>query len=128
MTPDMVLDAATFVALLLLSAGLLVTAVRIVRGPTLPDRIVGLDMLVGIAIGMIAAIAIRTDVNLYVDIAIALGLVGFLATAAFARFVLARGLEPEGEADKPHATAKSLAASRKGAGHQQRSSKRKGKR
>lgn len=128
MTPDTILDAATMVALLLLSAGLLLTVIRIIRGPTLPDRIVGLDMLVGIAIGMIAAIAIRTDVDLYVDIAIALGLVGFLATVAFARFVLVQGLEPEEERPQPHATAKSLAASRKGAGHQQRANKRKGRR
>ncbi|MDQ0319574.1 multicomponent Na+:H+ antiporter subunit F [Pararhizobium capsulatum DSM 1112] len=128
MTPDAILDAATFVALLFLSASLLITTVRIIRGPTLPDRIVGLDMLVGIAIGMIAAIAIRTDVNLYVDIAIALGLVGFLATVAFARFVLAQGISPEEEPVKPHASAKSLVASRKGAGHQQRTNKRKGRR
>ena len=40
-------------------------------------------------------VAIRTGFNLYIDIAIALGLVGFLATVAFARFVLARGLSPE---------------------------------
>ncbi len=127
MTPDAILDAATFVALVLLSAGLLITAIRIIRGPTLPDRIVGLDMLVGIAIGMIAAIAIRTDVDLYVDIAIALGLVGFLATVAFARFVAMRGLEPEAEpAEKT--SAKSLVASRRGAAHQQRAARRKGRR
>ena len=43
------------------------------------------------AIGFIAVIGIRTGYTLYVDIAIALGLVGFLATVAFARFVMARG-------------------------------------
>jgi multicomponent Na+:H+ antiporter subunit F len=48
---------------------------------------------VGIAIGFIAVIAIRTGFNLYVDIAVALCLVGFLATVAFARFILSR--QPE---------------------------------
>lgn len=128
MTPDAILQAATSLALLLLSAGLLATVIRIIRGPTLPDRIVGLDMLVAIAIGLIAAVAIRTGVDLYVDIAIALGLVGFLATVAFARFVLTRGLSPEEEPVKPHASAKSLAASRKGAGHRERPARRKGRR
>jgi multicomponent Na+:H+ antiporter subunit F len=65
--------------------------VRIVRGPTLPDRVVALDMLVAVGIGFIAAIGVQTDYYLYLDIAIALGLVGFLATVAFARFVLNRG-------------------------------------
>ena len=49
-----------------------------------------------IAIGFIAVLAIRTGQTLYVDIAIALGLVGFLATVAFARFVSQRRSFEEG--------------------------------
>ena len=64
--------------------------VRVVIGPTLPDRVLALDMLVAVAIGFIAVLGIRTGQTLYVDIAIALGLVGFLATVAFARFILQR--------------------------------------
>ncbi|MFQ6182109.1 cation:proton antiporter [Sinorhizobium meliloti] len=95
MTPAAVLSTASGVALVLLSLALLLTVLRIIRGPTLPDRVLGLDMLVAIAIGLIAVIAVRTGFYLYIDIAIALGLVGFLATVAFARFILARGLSPE---------------------------------
>lgn len=93
--PDQIEALATGFALVALSAALLITVWRIIRGPTLPDRVLGLDMLVAIAIGLIAVVAIRTGFNLYIDIAIALGLVGFLATVAFARFILARGLSPE---------------------------------
>ena len=75
-------------ALILLSLSFLLTTYRVIVGPTLPDRIVALDMLVVVAIGFIALIGIRTGFTLYVDIAIALGLVGFLATVAFARFVM----------------------------------------
>jgi len=95
MTPDTILAGATGLALVLLSFALLLTVLRIIRGPTLPDRVLGLDMLVAIAIGLIAVIAIKTRFNLYIDIAIALGLVGFLATIAFARFILTHGLAPE---------------------------------
>ncbi|MBP2235164.1 multicomponent Na+:H+ antiporter subunit F [Sinorhizobium kostiense] len=95
MISDTVLTAAISLSLALLSFALLATVIRIVRGPTLPDRVLGLDMLVAIAIGFIAVIAIKTGFGLYIDIAIALGLVGFLATIAFARFVLMRGLAPE---------------------------------
>ncbi|WDZ77590.1 cation:proton antiporter [Ensifer adhaerens] len=93
--PDQIEALATGFALIALSVALLITVWRIIRGPTLPDRVLGLDMLVAIAIGLIAVVAIRTGFNLYIDIAIALGLVGFLATVAFARFILARGLSPE---------------------------------
>ncbi|MEM8551659.1 MAG: cation:proton antiporter [Pseudomonadota bacterium] len=65
--------------------------VRIVRGPTLPDRILALDLLLAVAIGYIAAYGITSGFTIYVDIAIALGLIGFLSTIALARFVLTRG-------------------------------------
>ena len=84
------LQLATTIALSILSLALLVTIYRIVVGPSLPDRILALDLLVAIVIGYIAVIALRTGFMLYLDIAIALGLVGFLATVALARFMLQR--------------------------------------
>ena len=92
---ELFLRGAELVALALLSLSFLLTVYRVVRGPTLPDRILSLDMLVAAAIAFIAVIGIRTGFTLYVDIAIALGLVGFLATVAFARFILARGQTEE---------------------------------
>lgn len=88
---DAILDISVNLALGILSLTFLLTVIRIIRGPTLPDRILALDMLVAAAIGFIAAMGIKTGYYLYVDVAIALGLVGFLATVAFARFVLSRG-------------------------------------
>ena len=85
------LDVTLSVALALLCASFLCTVIRIWKGPTLPDRVLGLDVLTSSSIGFIAVIGIDTGFTLYVDIAIALGLVGFLATISFARFILARG-------------------------------------
>lgn len=81
-------------AAFLLAFALIVS--RLVMGPTLPDRILALDSLVVMAVGFIAVVAIATDQHTYLDVAIALGLVGFLATVAFARYVLQRGLHQEG--------------------------------
>ncbi|WP_340160169.1 cation:proton antiporter [uncultured Hoeflea sp.] len=116
-----IFDSAVTLALGILSLSFLVTIYRIVKGPTLPDRILGLDMLVAIAIGFIAVIGIKTGYTLYVDVAIALGLVGFLATVAFARFVLSRGKTEDDiitEAREAAAAARreAKAASRSGAG------------
>jgi multicomponent Na+:H+ antiporter subunit F len=86
---ETILSFAIWISLVLSAVAFLLTVWRVVKGPTLPDRVVALDMLVGIVIGFIALIAIRTGFTLYIDIAIALGLVGFLATVAFARFILA---------------------------------------
>lgn len=86
---------AELFSLAILSVSFLLATFRVVRGPGLPDRILGLDMLVMIAIGFIVVIGIRTGYTLYLDIAIALGLVGFLATVAFARFIISQRYQEE---------------------------------
>lgn len=105
MDGELFLQWAVFVALALLCLSFVITVVRVVLGPTLPDRILGLDVLVAAAIGFIAVEGIKTGYTLYLDIAIALGLVGFLATVAFARFVLTRG-QTEGDAKPVRDTGK----------------------
>lgn len=106
MTPDRIIDFASNFAILILVVAMLLTVWRAVAGPTLPDRVVALDMLVGIVIGFIAVIALKTGYTLYIDIAMSLGLVGFLATVAFARFILARGRVGEDQPEKAGKTAR----------------------
>ena len=95
------LGLATIISLGVLSLAFVLTIYRIARGPSLPDRILGLDMLVSIGIGYIAVLAIKTGFSLYLDVAIALGLVGFLATVAFARYVHHRGTQISQLTSKP---------------------------
>lgn len=91
------LELAALVTQGAFALALVLVTIRIVLGPTLPDRIVALDLLVGVVLGLIATVSVRTGYDSYLDVAIALGLVGFLATVAFARFVLRRGRQAEGE-------------------------------
>ncbi|WP_027485940.1 cation:proton antiporter [Allorhizobium undicola] len=100
-------QGAANIGLVLLALAFLATVYRVMRGPTLPDRVLALDMLVGIVLGFIAVFVIRSGYTLYIDIAISLGLVGFLTTVAFARFILIRGVIGESPETEP-----ALAASR----------------
>lgn len=95
MSPELFIDWATLVSLVLLGLALLVSLVRIVIGPTLSDRILALDLLTVVAMGFVGAIAVRTGLWLYLDIAIALALLGFLATVALARYILMRGVRSD---------------------------------
>lgn len=99
MTVAAILDLATSISLVLLGVALLVSVVRIVIGPTLADRVLALDLLTVLAMGFVAAVSIRTGLMVYIDIAIALALLGFLATIAFARYILSRG--PSGRRTRP---------------------------
>lgn len=85
------LQLSTTAALAMLTAGLALTFVRLLRGPTLPDRVLALDLFTVLALSYVAVFAIRTGFALYLDLAIALGLVGFLSTVALARYLLQRG-------------------------------------
>lgn len=97
MTPADALSLSTYIALIMLGLALLVSTIRIIIGPTLADRVLALDLLTVVAMGFVATVAIRTGLMLYLDIAIALALLGFVATIALARYILSRRL-PEGGA------------------------------
>lgn len=105
MSSDSLIDLLVSITLGLLALSFLITSVRIIKGPSLADRIVALDMLVAIGIGFIATIGFKTNYYLYIDIAIALGLVGFLSTVAFARFVIRHGSSSEFADEKEAAAA-----------------------
>jgi multicomponent Na+:H+ antiporter subunit F len=82
----MIAGAAT-VAFGLLILAFLLAFVRLVRGPSLPDRVVALDLMATLAVGFIAVYALATDQPLYVDVAMVLALVAFLGTVAFAHYI-----------------------------------------
>ncbi|WP_338722906.1 monovalent cation/H+ antiporter complex subunit F [Devosia sp. XK-2] len=95
MSAAIFMEWATLISLILLGVALLVSLVRIVIGPSLSDRVLALDLLAVVAMGFVGAIAVRTGLWLYLDIAIALALLGFLATVALARYILLRGAKNE---------------------------------
>jgi multicomponent Na+:H+ antiporter subunit F len=66
---------------------LLLAVVRLVRGPTLPDRIVAMDLVGVLVIGLIVVLAASTDVRATLDAAIVIALIGFVGTVAYATYV-----------------------------------------
>ena len=95
MTGQLFLFVSETIALLLLALAVLLTLIRLIRGPSLPDRILALDMLTTLSISLVGVIALRSGVLFYLDIAIAICLVGFLATIALARYVFVQKLDTE---------------------------------
>lgn len=76
-----------YVAFPLLTIAVILAFVRLVRGPTLPDRVVALDLIATLMIGIIAIYAIATDEPVLLDLAIVLALISFLGTVAFAHYI-----------------------------------------
>ena len=80
------LELAIDIAFLLLLAAIVLAFARLIRGPSLPDRVVALDLITILAVAYCALFAISSDHAAFLDVAIALALVAFLATVALARF------------------------------------------
>ncbi len=78
---------AANLAMAMAGAGLLLAFIRLVRGPSLPDRVVALDLIGLLAIGMIGAYVVAVDKPVLLDSARVLALVSFVGTVAFARYV-----------------------------------------
>jgi multicomponent Na+:H+ antiporter subunit F len=78
--------AAGVLVVLALVASVLAT-VRIVAGPTNADRVVALDIFLAAGIALAIAASLATGRTVFLDVAIGLALVGFVATIGWARLV-----------------------------------------
>jgi multicomponent Na+:H+ antiporter subunit F len=82
-----VLQAISQITLATLGVALLVAFIRLVKGPTLTDRIVAMDLFGVLVVGVIVVLAGSSRVGATLDAALVIALVGFLGTIAYATYV-----------------------------------------
>jgi len=80
-------DAILLAILSLMSLSMFLASLRLVLGPTLADRVVALDLLSITGVALMSTAAIKYDLESLLDVAILIGLVGFIGTAAFATYI-----------------------------------------
>ena len=88
--PD-ISSAAAAIALAMLSVALLLAFIRLAGGPTLPDRVVALDLISILTAGSAAVYAIAAGEAVFLDVALILALISFIGTVAFARYLERQG-------------------------------------
>jgi len=79
---------AIFIAQTFFALGMVCAMVRLLRGPRAQDRVLALDTLYVNAMLLTLAFGMREGSALYFEIALAIALLGFVATAALAKFLL----------------------------------------
>ncbi|HEU5015945.1 MAG TPA: cation:proton antiporter [Roseiflexaceae bacterium] len=72
---------------LMIGLAMVLAFVRLVRGPSLPDRVVALDLFSVASASFITIYAISTNQRVFIDVAIVLALITFLGSVAFAQYV-----------------------------------------
>jgi multicomponent K+:H+ antiporter subunit F len=67
---------------------LVFAAFRLLRGPSLPDRILALDTLYINALALLVLLGIRYDTTLYFEAALTVALLGFAGTVALSKYLI----------------------------------------
>lgn len=73
--------------LALLALAMLLSFVRLMRGPSLTDRVVAVDLITTIGVAMSALYALLHDSRVFLDVAILTALISFVGTIAFAYYI-----------------------------------------
>jgi multicomponent K+:H+ antiporter subunit F len=82
------LYSALALSQILLALAMMCAVIRLLRGPRAHDRVLALDTLYVDAMLLMLTFGMREATTLYFEIALAIAVVGFVSTAALARFLL----------------------------------------
>lgn len=75
------------ITFLLLSLSVVITSVRLFIGPSLPDRVVAMDLITTQVIALIAVYSAMSKTQLFMDVAMVLSLIAFIGTIGFAHYL-----------------------------------------
>lgn len=74
-------------ALVLFAIAIAIALYRIIRGPSIPDRVVALDMIVVNLISGIAVISVLLKTKAFLEVILILGILAFISTIALSKFI-----------------------------------------
>lgn len=86
------------ISLILFGVAIFITFIRIIIGPSLPDRIIALDVIGVLILSTIAIISILFQTLAFFDVILVLGILAFISTISFSKF-LERGVVIERKRD-----------------------------
>ena len=81
------LNIAFTVTLTTLAFAAVLAFIRLVRGPTLPDRVIAIDLMGVLIVCLLVVVAASTAQQAFLDVAIVIALISFVGTVAYARYV-----------------------------------------
>ncbi len=79
------------IGIYILIAAFMLVLIRLIKGPSIPDRVIALDLLAFISLGIVLMVMIITGKTQYLDIVIVLSLVLFIASVAIAKYLTKGG-------------------------------------
>lgn len=84
-------NVPVLVALTMLALAAVLTFIRLVKGPTLPDRVIAIDLIGVLLVCLLVVMAgVRTQQAL-LDVAMVVALISFVGTVAYGRYIEREG-------------------------------------
>jgi multicomponent Na+:H+ antiporter subunit F len=75
------------VALTMLAVAAGLTFIRLAKGPTLPDRVIAIDLIGVLMVCLLVLMAGSTGQPAFLDVAMVVALISFVGTVAYARYI-----------------------------------------
>ncbi|GAF11801.1 Na(+) H(+) antiporter subunit F [Bacillus sp. JCM 19045] len=92
-------EAILITALVLFALAIGIAAYRIIKGPSMPDRVVALDVIGVNLISVAAVVSIVLDTRAFLEVILIVGILAFISTIAFSKFI-ERGVIIERKRDR----------------------------
>ncbi|MDR0229244.1 MAG: cation:proton antiporter [Flavobacteriaceae bacterium] len=83
-------DYFIYVIMPILSLSLVLIFIRFLKGPSVGDRVVALDLIITVGVGIIGVFSLIADDPVFLDVAMILALIAFLSTVAFSNYLIKR--------------------------------------
>jgi len=90
---DSPLAVALSIALGMLSLAICLSVIRMARGPSLPDRVIALDLVATLVVGLLVLLGMAESFDVALRVATVLALINFVGTVGFALYVRRRAAQ-----------------------------------
>jgi len=80
-------DKIMLLAMFLLTISIVIALYRVIKGPSIHDRILALDSIGYIVIGIVAILSIMLDSHAYLETILLIGILAFLSTIALSKYM-----------------------------------------
>ena len=92
MTPQALVGWAIVATMHVTALAMLLALYRLLRGPSVPDRILALDTLSVAAIAQLILLGMYLDTAVYFEVALIIAMLGFVSTVVLSKYVLRRDI------------------------------------
>ncbi|SDI84453.1 Na(+)/H(+) antiporter subunit F1 [Alteribacillus bidgolensis] len=75
------------ISAVIIAVSILIALYRVAKGPSMPDRVIALDMIGINLISLVAVVSLILETTAFFEVMLLLGILAFIGTVAFSKFI-----------------------------------------